>query len=200
MGRATALAGMCTLLVVLGAAPMLWGDSLVVVTNSAALGANDSVAWSQLGADATTLSPAFVATSAQGKGVSVDLTGANSLTSVVCPATPCSWTGTGFSSGDTLIWTSDAGNGGNGPLSLTFAQGVSGAGAFIQADGPGAFTAQIQAFNGANLLGSFTVTSDPNGNATYIGVTDQTGSNITSITFSLTSCGGVCTDFAVDTV
>ena len=131
---------------------------------------------------------------------SVGLTGANSLTSVVCRATPCSWTGTGFPSGDTLIWTSDAGSGGNGPLTLTFAQGVSGAGALIQADGAGPFTAQIQAYNGPTLLGSFSVASDANGDATYIGVSDQTGPNITSITFSLTSCGGVCTDFAVDSV
>ena len=200
MGRATTIVRVCTLLVMLGVAPLLWGDSLLVVTSSAAQGANDSVAWSQLGADATTLSSAFVATSAQGMGVTVGLTEANSLTSVVCPATPCSWTGTGFAGGDTLIWTSDTGNGGNGPLTLTFAQGVSGAGAFIQADGPGPFTAQIQAYNGVTLLGSFTVASDSKGDATYIGVIDQTGSNITSVTFSLTSCAGICTDFAVDTV
>jgi hypothetical protein len=187
------------LLIILGASSLLWGDSLVVVTNSAAQGANDSVTWAQLGADATTLSSAFVATSAQGMGITVGLTGVNSLTSVVCPATPCSWTGNGFTAGHTLLWTSDAGNGGNGPLTLTFAQGVSGAGAFIQADGPGSFTAQIQAYNGATLLGSFTVASGAQGDATYIGVTDQTGSNITSVTFSLTSCG-VCTDFGVDTV
>ena len=200
MGRATAVVCVCLLLAMLGTAPLLWGDSLVVVTSSAAQSANDSVAWSQLGADATPLSSAFVATSAQGLGVTVDLTGANSLTSVVCPATPCSWTSTGFSSGDTLIWTSDAGNGGNGPVTLTFAHGVSGAGALIQADGPGQLTAQIQAFNGSTLLGSFTVSSDANGDATYIGVSDQSGPNITSVTFSLTSCAGVCADFAVDSV
>lgn len=152
MGRATAVFCVCMLLAMLGAAPLLWADSLVVVTSSAAQGANDSVAWSQLGADATPLSSAFVATSAQGLGVTVDLTGANSLTSVVCPATPCSWTGTGFSSGDTLIWTSD---GGNGPLTVTFAHGVSGAGALIQADGPGQFTAQIQAFQRDHLARLF---------------------------------------------
>src|SRR5690348_7857748 len=200
MGRATTIVCVCTVLVMLGVAPLLWGDSLLVVTNAAAQGANDSVAWSQLGSDATTLSSAFVATSAQGMGVTVGLTGANSLTSVVCPATPCSWTGNGFTAGDTLLWTSDTGNGGNGPLTLTYAQGVSGAGALLQADGPGQFTAQIQSYNGATLLGSFTVASDANGDAAYIGVTDQTGSNITSVTFSLTSCFGVCTDFGVDTV
>lgn len=200
MPRPTSVTRLCTVLALLLAAPALWGDSLVVVTSPAAQGANDSLSWSQLGGDATTVSSAFVAASSLGLGVTVNLAGANSFISVVCAATPCSWTGAGFSAGDTLLWTSDTANGGNGPLTLTFAQGVSGAGALIQADGPGPFTARIQAFNGPTLLGSFTVASNSNGDATYIGVSDQTGPNITSVTFSMTNCTGVCTDFAVDAV
>lgn len=200
MPRATSFIRVCALLGFLLAASSVWCDTVVVVTSAAAQGANDSLAWSQLGGDATTLSSAFVATSSLGLGTSIGLAAANSLTSVVCAATPCSWTGAGFAAGDTLVWTSDTANGGNGPLTLTFAQGVSGAGALVQADGSGPFTAQIQAFHGATLLGTFTVASDSNGDATYIGVSDQTGPNITAVTFSLTSCTGVCTDFAVDTV
>jgi hypothetical protein len=88
---------------------------------------------------------------------------------------------------------------------LTFGTSVSAAGALIQADEPGQFRAEIQAFNGATLLGSFTVTSNTNGDAVYIGILDQTGANITSVTFSLTACGSadancVVSDFAVDTV
>jgi hypothetical protein len=49
------------------------------------------------------------------------------------------------------------------------------------------------------LLGTFTVNSNPNGDAVYIGVKDQTGPNITSVTFSLTVSGGPLTDFALDT-
>jgi List-Bact-rpt repeat protein len=200
MLRPNSMIRLCVLLSLLLAAASLWGDSLVVVTSPAVQGANDSLSWSQLGGDATALSSAFVATSGSGLGITVDLIGANSLTSVVCPASACSWTGTGFAAGDTLLWTSDTGNGGNGPLTLTFAHGVSGAGAFVQADGPGLFTGQIQAFNGTTLLGSFTVASDSNGDGTYIGVADQTGANITSVTFSLTNCSSICTDFAVDTI
>jgi len=74
----------------------------------------------------------------------------------------------------------------------------------IQANAPGQFTAQIQAFNGATLLGAFTVLSDANGDATYVGIQDQTGANITKVVFSLTGCGPLdlssCTDFAIDTV
>jgi hypothetical protein len=177
-----------------------WADSLVLVTSQAAQGANDSVHWSQLGADGTTLGSSAAAASGAGSGVTLTLAGPNSLVSVVCSASPCSWAGAGFAAGDSLIWTSDTGNGGNGPLTLSFSRGVSGVGGLIQADGPGQFTAQIQAFNGAASLGSFTVVSNANGDATYIGVLDQTGSNITSVVFSLIACPGICTDFAIDTV
>ena len=175
-------------------------DSLVLVTSQASQGANDSVLWSQLGADGTTLGSAAAATSTRGSSVTLSLAGSNSLVSVTCPASPCSWTGAGFTAGDSLIWTSDTGNGGNGPLTLNFSRGVSGVGALIQADRPGQFTAQIQALNGATSLGSFTVASNANGDAAYIGVLDQSGANITSIVFSLMTCAGTCTDFAIDTV
>ena len=62
------------------------------------------------------------------------------------------------------------------------------AGALIQANTPGQFTARIEAFNGATSLDSFTVTSDTNGDAVYIGLKDQTAANITSVVFSLTTC------------
>jgi hypothetical protein len=152
-----------------------------------------------LGADGALLGATVSATSVNGVAITGTLAGANSVPAVVCAATVCSWTGTGFAPGDTVIWTSDALNGGNGPLTLGFGRNISGAGALIQADGPGQFTAQIQAFNGATLLGTFTVNSNANGDAVYIGVKDQTGPNINSVTFSLTSCVGTCTDFALDT-
>jgi Abnormal spindle-like microcephaly-assoc'd, ASPM-SPD-2-Hydin len=175
-------------------------DSMVAVTSLAAQSANDFVHWSQLGADATTLGSSFNATSTGSLSVAVTLGGTGSLTSVVCPASPCSWNSAGFTAGDTLIWTSDTGNSGNGPLTLSVGTSVSGVGAFIQADGPSQFTAQIQAFNGNTSLGTFPVTSNTNGDATYIGVSDQTGAHISSVIFSITSCEGTCTDFAIDTI
>jgi hypothetical protein len=176
------------------------------VSSKASQGSNDSVQWSQLGADGTILASSVGSTSVGGVAVTVGLTGPNSIASAVCAASPtCSWSGTGFAAGDEVIWTSDATAGGNGPLTLTFGTSVSAAGALIQADEPGQFSAEIQAFNGATPLGSFTVTSNPNGDAVYIGILDQTGANITSVTFSLTACGSadtncVLSNFAVDTV
>ena len=177
-----------------------WADSLVLVASQTGQGANDSVRWSQLGADGTTLGSSSSATSGGGSTIMLTLGGPSSLVSVACTASPCSWTGAGFTAGDSLIWTSDTGNGGNGPLTLSFSRGMSGVGALIQADGPGQFTAQIQAFNGATSLGFFTVASNANGDAAYIGILDQTGANITSVVFSLIACAGTCTDFAIDTV
>jgi hypothetical protein len=121
--------------------------------------------------------------------------------SVVCPATPCSWgNATVFNADDSLIWTSDTGNSGNGPVTLGFGSNVQGAGALIQADGPAQFTAQIQPFDGTTSLGGpFSVMSDANGDATFIGAMD-TSATINKVVFSITNCLGDCTDFAIDTV
>jgi hypothetical protein len=183
-------------------------DSVALVTSPGAggLNANDTIVWSpQLGGgDATILPASHAFTSTNGLTGTVSLIGPNSLIAVVCPASPCSWnlfTTSGFSAGDSLIWTADTGNSGNGPLTLNFtSKNVAGAGAFIQADGPAQFTAQIEAFNGGTSLGAFPVVSDVGGDATFIGVLDSTGANITSVVFSITSCTGDCTDFAIDTV
>jgi hypothetical protein len=153
-----------------------------------------------LGADATSLPAAFSATSLGSLGVTGTLAGPNSLTAVVCPASPCSWAN-GFTAGDTVVWTSDTGNSGNGPLTLAFGSPVSGAGALIQADGPAQFTAKITAFNGGTTLGTFSETSDSNGGAIYLGVFDSSGANITSVTYQLTSVTqGDPADFAIDTL
>ena len=168
-------------------------DSLVEVTSLGALSANDSVTWSQLGADGTSLLSTINANSAGAIAVTGTLVASGSLTAVVCPASSCSWGSpgsVGFNAGDTVIWTSDTANGGNGPLKLAFGTSVKGAGAMIQADGPAQFTAQIQAFNGNTSLGSFTATSDTNGDAVFLGAVDNTAAHITSVVYSLTACTG----------
>jgi streptogramin lyase len=188
------------MVVVLLAATSSRADSLAQATSQAAQGGNDSVEWSQLGANGTTLSANFGATSNKGTTVSVSLSGPNSVLSVVCPASSCSWSGAGFASGDTLIWTSNGSNGGNGPITITFGRGQAGAGSLIQADGPSQFTATIQAFSGSTSLGSFTETSDSKGTAVYLGVVDNGGPNITSVVIGLVRSQGVTSDFAIDSL
>jgi hypothetical protein len=202
----TQLIRLCGLVVLLSLATTAWSDTMTGVSSKASQGSNDSVLWSQLGADATVLAASVKATSGAGVAVNVAFAGANSLASAVCAAAPtCSWSGTGFAAGDRIIWTADAAAGGTGPVTMSFGTSVSGAGALIQADEPGQFTAQIQAFNGSTLLGSFSATSNATGDAVYVGILDQTGANITSVTFSLTACGSadancVLSDFGLDTV
>ena len=176
-------------------------DSLALVTDQAAQSADDSVPWSQLGSNGTSLPVSFDANSIGGTTVSVALTGPDSLLSVVCPSSACSWMGRGLPAGDSLLWTSDGHNGGNGPITLSFDDDVAGAGAFIQADSPAQFTAQIEAFDGATSLGSFSVTSDSTGQPLYIGVLDNSDANISSIVLTVSdSAGQSMTDFAIDTL
>ena len=92
-------------------------------------------------------------------------------------------------------------NGGNGPLKVTLGRAQAGAGAFIQADGPSEFFAQIEAFNSAGVsLGKFTEESEETGRAIYIGVLDHSGPNISSIVFSLVQAEGPTSDFALDSL
>ena len=150
-------------LVSIAAVGVARADSMQQVTSSSSQAANDSLSWLQKGADGTVLPASFTATTVTSNSVTVGMGAANSITSVVCSASPCSWTGSGFTAGHTLLWTSDAVNGGSGPVTLTFATHVSGAGALIQSDLPGAFTGQVQVYNGSTLLATYSVASDTGG-------------------------------------
>jgi hypothetical protein len=70
----------------------------------------------------------------------------------------------------------------------------------VQSDLPGAFTSEIQVYNGATLLATYTVASDAAGDPVYLGAKDSSGPNISKVVFSLTTCPSLCTDFGLDTV
>jgi hypothetical protein len=154
---------------------------------------NDTADWGQLGGDGAFIGSPFSASTLGGIGITGTL------------ATCCGqerlqgtdWGGN-FTAGDNLIWT--AGNGGSGPLTLAFSQGVSSAGAQIQADFFGGFTAQICDNFGDCFSEAGNSNSNGDGSAIFIGLQDNTGANITSITFSLLSCVNACGDFAINTL
>jgi hypothetical protein len=175
-------------------------DSMVQITTAASQGANDAVAWSSAGANGAVLSRSSVVRSNAGATVAVRVADDGSVLSTACPGTNCGWKGGGFTPGDRLLWLSDTGIGGTGPIVLTFPAGVVSVGATVQPDVPGPFTVRIEAFNGDTSLGSFRATSDNAGNATYVGVRDSSGPRITSVTFSVDDCVAVCADFAIGTV
>lgn len=178
----------------------LWADTLTLAT---APTGSSFVKWSQLGAGST-LGASFNATTNDGMNVNVAAAGAGTCVATVNGSTGCgSWSPTAplFNSGDSVLWAFDANSGtGIGPLTFTFGHGVYGFGLAMQDDDVFAFTGVIKAFNGANLLGAFNLASDSNGDPIFIGVSDLTGANITSVQISMNcpSCQDT-NDFAVNT-
>ena len=120
------------------------------------------------------------------------------------------WLGN-FGTGDGLVWSFDPNNfdpnnnggsfpvdsqgmqiPGTGPIVLTFSQAVSGIGTQFEDFGNGPFTAILSAYNGLNLLGSFTISgSSFDSSAVFLGIIDQDGANITSAQLSI---DGSCPD------
>jgi hypothetical protein len=152
--------------------------------------------WSVLGSAYTAVSNPFTATSAGGTTVTGTFAGTGGGQQIRQQGD--GWDGN-FSPNDYVLWSA-----GNGPLTLSFNQAVSLAGAQIQSDAYGAFNATIQAYDGATLLGTFTVTdgdstSAGDGSAIFLGVQDLSGSLITSITFNISGTG-LNNDFAIDTL
>src|ERR1017187_623447 len=110
---------------------------------------SDTVNWAQLGPDDTPISNPFSAVSTGGIAITGRFNGGGTGSAVVEGAT---WTGN-FTLGDALVWTTDlSGQPGQGPLSLAFSKSLNEIGAQIQADFFGAFTARLDAYNGATWL------------------------------------------------
>jgi len=166
----------------------------LLIWNGTSPAANDSTSWAGLGPDGTTIPSPFHATSTDGVAITGTFAGGSGLTAVQ----GVSWTG-GFPAGDHLVWTfNNATNAGTAPLTLAFGTAVLAGGVEIQSDAPGAFTAQVQAFDGATSLGIENLASDAAGDPIFIGAQDTTA-DITSVVIS---CTGACAnnDFAVDTL
>lgn len=162
-----------------------------LITNRGSLGGNDHIDWAQLGS-----SFAGVATPSN---VSSDL----GLSAVVSSASGDfqrrdqgnGWAGN-FAAGDALLWT----NGTPGPMSLEFGAAVFGAGAQIQRNAYGGFTAVIAAYDALNnLLERYEVTgnssSSGDNSAIFLGISRNTA-DIDRLEFSLLSRD----DFAINRV
>ena len=200
-GYRTFLARLCGLAVLMLLAT---GSARASVILWNGVGSNDSTSWAGLGANGSTIPNPFNATSTGGNAITGSFGGSTTATGQTA-VVGTGWTppAPGFNTGDTLVWTLDNNTGlGSGPLTLDFASAVLAGGLYLQADAPGAFTAQVQAYDGATLLGTFGALSDTAGDPVFIGAMDTTTADITSLAFSMTSCGTGCdlNDFAVDTL
>jgi hypothetical protein len=141
-----------------------------VVTSRAALGGNDFVNWNGFGASPTVIpNPSNIGSN----------TGIINIT-VSIPSGQFrrldqgnGWNGN-FASGDHLLYTNDN----PGPMVILFDTPVNGAGAQIQAETFGSFTATINVYDASNtLIGSFNLagnsTNAGNNSAIFLGVKDN---------------------------
>jgi hypothetical protein len=172
--------------------------TLTEFTNRGALGANDFIDWSQLG-PAFTLVPNNSAVSSN-LGLSAVISnavpfGGNGFEIRV--QTSGGWAGN-FAPGDFVLWTHDT----TGVTAdIAFNNAIFGAGAQIQRDNFGEFTAEIQAFGPSHiLLGFFTElgnsTSNGDNSAIFLGVTSDTP--ITGISYFLSGAEGGDAGFAIN--
>ena len=166
--------------------------AVLFTSTRSGLGANELVNWSSLGPQNLTggIANPFTVSSTGGLGVTGQFTGgagARRDQNPLAPAGPGtvgSGFFTNFAPNEALIWS----GGPNGPLTLTFANTVSGAGAQIATTLNASFTGSISAFGtSGNLLGSFTRTglsADTGaGDALFLGVSSST-TDIKSIVFN----------------
>jgi hypothetical protein len=171
---------------------------LVLVIDRAALGANDTIDWGQLGGTGTSVASPATALSAGMLTFHVSQPGGN----FERRDQGNGWNGN-FAPGAHLLWTENFNTGGGGPMTL-IGPGVSAIGTQIMADFFGAFVARISAFDsGGNLLGSFTEagnsTSAGNNSAIFIGVRSDS-TEIARIVLSLDSAVSNVNDFTINTV
>jgi hypothetical protein len=160
--------------------------STIQITTRAGLGANDFIDWSSVGAmDAIVTNPKTTSTNF-GIGASVDQSASSTFQRLTEQVGD--WQGI-FSPGDALLWTTFQSATAD-VVTIAFNAPVSAVGAQIQSDLVGAYIGQIQAFNGATLLATFTAGSNntkvEDNSAAFLGVKSDTA-NITSVTFTLTA-------------
>jgi hypothetical protein len=195
MIRRRLMLAMAVLTVVAGAVQRA-PAGVMLVTSPTALAPNDSIDWGQLGPDSTSLPSSTAVTSATGLVATVSTADPTGLLRV---DEGLSWIGN-FTISDHLITNNQTSY---FPLTIGFASPVSGAGAQIQLDNAGPFTATITAFSGTNSLGTFTEnglsTALEDGSAIFIGVSD-TKAEITSIVFGIDDPPAVSGDFAINSL
>ena len=166
----------------------------ILCTNVACVSPTDSIDWDVFGPPLTVWSTPQNWTSILNSG-EIGVVGGTNFTSMQQSVT---WNGN-FTPGDFLIWNQDVNNltGNAGPIGVVFNTPVSAAGAQIQADFFGAFTATVcdQAGNCFSEAGNSNSNGD--GSAIFIGIANDPG--ITFLTFSVVDISGNNNE-AIDTV
>ena len=187
MKKILAVAAVCFLFVAVAAA-----DSFTTYSSRASFGGNDSLDWSSLGPEGTTVASGTTATSVGGVGVTVSNGAGFQLFTE-----GSIWFGN-FAPGDNLLW-----NQATGPDTLTFSQGIAGVGFNIQNDYLGSFLATFTLSTGDSFTMSGNGNSANDGSAPFWGIIDNTGANITSIVIATNNSQPVnagANDFAINSL
>ncbi len=142
----------------------------IVVTSRAGLAATDFIDWGVLGPSFTVVANPF---SVSSNGGSTSATLSMPTGSFERRDQGNGWNGN-FAPGDHVLWTQGA----NGPTTIKFTNPVAGAGAQIQRNLFGPFTANLNVFDPSNtLIGAFTLPGNSNSNgdnsAIFLGVIDN---------------------------
>lgn len=162
----------------------------VLVTDRTVFAGTDFVDWGNAGANFSTPSNPFAISSNLGNSLSVSKASGGTFLRLNQGS---GWSGN-FAPGDELLFTNFA----SGPISISFSSLVAGAGAQIQRNAFGVFTASIQAFDsGNNSMGLFLLggssTSAGDNSAIFIGIENAAG-GIARVEFNVT--GG--SDFSIN--
>jgi hypothetical protein len=169
---------------------------ITFVTQRISLGGNDFVDWGTLGAAIMTVDNPILIVSNLGLSMSISMPQAGysfrrvDQWSGIDPFT--GWDGN-FAVGDKALWTGYDPSPlayHNGPMTIVFSNPVFGAGAQIQANEPGTFTATIEAYDSADAsLGLFIANGNWNtkrdNSAIFIGIKSDTA-NIGKLVFNVT--------------
>lgn len=189
MKKFALILGLCAVLALSTAA---FAQSLC--TTVACVAPNDNTTWVGFGPPTTVWSTPQNWTSTHNSG-QIGVVGPTNFTSM---QQSVSWNGN-FSPNDWLIWNQDVNNfsGNAGPIGVVFNTPVSAAGAQIQADIFGAFTATVCDQSGNCFSEAGNSNSNGDGSAIFIGIANDPG--ITFLKFSVVDVNGN-NDEAIDTV
>jgi len=181
----------------------LKADTINDLTSRA--GFTDSLDWGQLGPCSSVPEPVPAVSAG---GIHLTASASGSSFAITRQTTPGDTGGCAagvfhgdFNPLDNLLWTD---GGSIGPVTLTFGQDIAAIGFQIQSvvDAGSPYTAELDAYNGATLLGkdiaSGFSTANADNSAVFLGLSDLSGANITSVVISLTAGPGNLSDFAIN--
>jgi hypothetical protein len=168
-----------------------------LVTSRAVLAGTDSLDWANAAPDFTAIRNPFPMNSNGSIPVTVSEPGVLDFARLTQPS---SWNGN-FAPGDPVLYVGNSFGGGLGPITIDFgSQLLSAFGSQIQSTPVGAFTAELDIYNGATLEGTVTEngtsTFANDGTAIFIGLTSNIDFN--KVVISVPTGSGIPNDFGIN--